>query len=361
MSGITSFTKTTDWYLDCERMRHPNTGIHEFCRRLANALVPQLAADERLFRYGPPSEPGLLNPRIDWLPHRHYHKFLGVRPKNAAVWHSTYQKSRYLPPRSVPLVLTIHDLNFLHEGKDADSVARNIALLQKNVDRAARVVAISNFVASEIRERLTIDPARLSVVYNGCGRIDLAERRAPSVIPERPFVFALGPTIPKKNFHVLPALLRGNDFELVLAGFTEEPYAGRILEAAARLGVRGRVRIVGPVDEVEKAWYYANCSAFAFPSLAEGFGLPVVEAMLFGKRVFLSTSTSLPEIGGTLAGYFDSFDPDAMSALFNTVMSRPLSETGAEALRSRARAFSWEKSAAGYLGLYRELSGRERA
>jgi len=231
-------------------------------------------------------------------------------------------------------------------------------MVRRNIDRAAAVVAISEYVAKDIRTHLRIEESRLHVIHNGADRIDLRKRVMPRYIPKSRFCFTIGPTIPKKNFAVLPALLMGNDMELVIAGFTEEPYLGTILERAGHLGVADRVHIVGPVAEGEKAWYYANCSAFAFPSLAEGFGLPVVEAMQMGRPVFLSRCTSLPEIGGELATYFDSFEPAAMSAIFNEAMAAPPDEAGTRSIVERARSFSWDGAARRYLNLYRACAGK---
>ncbi len=347
-------------YIDCERMRHPNTGIFEYCRRLAEAVCAQTAPSERLVAYRPELPPGVLPPSVGVSPHRHLHKFLGVPAEDAAVWHATYQKTRYLPRRKVPVVLTVHDLNFLYEDKSPRSVERNKEMVRRNARRADVVVAISEYVARDIRTRLGVDPGKVRVVHNGVDRIDLRERVRPLHVPARPFLFALGPTIPKKNFATLPALLPGNDMELVIAGFTEEPYLGEIMGAARRFGVEERVHAVGPVGEGEKAWYYAHCAAFAFPSLAEGFGLPVLEAMLFGKPVFLSRRTSLPEIGGDLAYYFDdNFDPRTMNELFNSAMAAPPDAAGSCAMVERARGFSWEKAARAYLGIYREILAKE--
>ncbi len=348
------------FFIDCERMRHPGTGIFEYCRRLTEAVCAQTTPEERLVAYGPALPLGVLPPSARVFPHRHLHKFLGVPASGACVWHATYQKTRYLPRQKTPILLTVHDLNFLYEDKSPRSVERNIEMVRRNVARADLVVAISGYVAGDIAAHLGADCAKLRVIHNGVDRIDLRERVRPQHVPERPFVFALGPTIPKKNFATLPSLLPGNDMELVLAGFVEEPYRSTILERARHLGVADRVHVAGPVSEGEKAWYYANCSAFAFPSIAEGFGLPVLEAMLFGKPVFLSRRTSLPEIGGNLAFYFDdSFDPDAMNELFNCEMSAPTDASKARALAERARSFSWEKAAAAYLEIYRELSATE--
>jgi glycosyltransferase involved in cell wall biosynthesis len=349
------------YYIDCERMRHPNTGIYEFCHRLANSISDILEEGEQLVSYSPELPFGTFRPSIGLMRCRRFHKFLHPDPVNAGVWHCTYQRSRYIPRSGTPLILTIHDLNFLHEGKSKASVERCMAEVQKNVDRAAAVVAISKFVASDMRSCIRMDEGALRVIYNGCEPLDEHEMDKPDYAPAGNFCFALGPTIAKKNFRVLPGILVNNNYELVIAGFTEDPYMTSILRYAADLGVAERVHIVGPVSDAKKTWYYAHCSAFVFPSLAEGFGLPVVEAMQFGKPVFLSRATSLPEVGGDQATYFDSFDPDGMSRIFNETMSAPFTAQRAADIKARARSFSWRNAAKAYLELYRECAGRKAA
>ena len=118
------------------------------------------------------------------------------------------------------------------------------------------------------------------------------------------------------------ALLKDNDYELIIAGNISN-YFERILEEARKWNVEDRVNIIGPISEGLKHWYLKNCLAFAFPSIAEGFGLPVVEAMYYGKPIFLSSYTSLPEVGGDLATYFNKeFDPEGMRLEFIEGMER---------------------------------------
>src|ERR1700751_128658 len=126
------------------------------------------------------------------------------------------------------------------------------------------------------------------------------------------------------------------------------------MEEAAKFGVADRVKITGPISEEDKAWYYKNCAAFVFPSLAEGFGLPVIEAMHFGKPVFLSTLTSLPEIGGNAAFYFDSFDPEAMQQVFKNGMEQFYAENWEDKVKAHAMKFNWDETAKQYLALYEE-------
>jgi glycosyltransferase involved in cell wall biosynthesis len=152
----------------------------------------------------------------------------------------------------------------------------------------------------------------------------------------------------------LPALLVGNDHELVISG-VETPYKAKIMEEAEKFGVTGRVKITGTISEEDKAWYYKNCTAFVFPSIAEGFGLPVIEAMHFGKPVFLSTHTSLPEIGGDAAFYFPSFEPTDMQAAFAKGMEEFEEENMEQKVIAHAMQFDWQKTAKEYLALYDEL------
>jgi glycosyltransferase involved in cell wall biosynthesis len=115
------------------------------------------------------------------------------------------------------------------------------------------------------------------------------------------------------------------------------------------------VKLLGPVSAENKYWYLKNCSAFLFPSLAEGFGIPPIEAMHFGKPVFLSTKTSLPEIGGQYAYYFDDFNPENMCKVFDAGMKH-YSQTNPKSLIIRhADQFNWEKSAKAYRKVYESV------
>jgi glycosyltransferase involved in cell wall biosynthesis len=138
----------------------------------------------------------------------------------------------------------------------------------------------------------------------------------------------------------------------VIAGKKATP-TGAALEAAIdRGGLRERVILPGEVTDADRQWLYEHCEAFLFPSLAEGFGFPVLEAMQCGKPVFAARRTSLPEVGGLLVNYFDSFDPDAMATVFHDGMARiaRMPDYAAEA-RARAAAYSWSRAAAAYLEL----------
>lgn len=193
------------------------------------------------------------------------------------------------------------------------------------------------------------------MIYNGCNIQEYPSYDNPGYRPGRPFIFALGTVLQKKNFHVLPCLLKGNDYLLVIAGLINKEYEHRIIEQTRLHGVEDRVILTGPVSEEDKYWYYKNCLAFAFPSLAEGFGFPLVEAMYYGKPCFASNLTSLPEIGGNHAYYFDDFDPAAMQAVFSKGMQHYATTQPAGKIRARAMEFNWQAAARDYLAAYHSL------
>jgi glycosyltransferase involved in cell wall biosynthesis len=167
----------------------------------------------------------------------------------------------------------------------------------------------------------------------------------------------MGDVNSKKNFHVLLTLIEQNpSLDLVISGRLAEPdYISEIKSETIRMGIDDRVHLTGPVTEEEKAWYLSNCHAYVHPSLAEGFGAPVVEAMKFGKPLFLSNRTSLPEIGGNVAFFFSSFEPGHMQQIYVEGMERYHREGMSSAIIGRGKEFDWEQSASRYLELYQSL------
>ena len=109
------------------------------------------------------------------------------------------------------------------------------------------------------------------------------------------------------------------------------------------------------ITEAQKAWAYASCAGFLFPSLTEGFGLPPIEAMHFGKPTFLARRTCLPEIGGDAADYFDDFDPQAMRRVVEAGLRAARQPGHAARVQAHAAQFDWDTAAGAYLALYRRL------
>jgi glycosyltransferase involved in cell wall biosynthesis len=347
--------------IDCERTKHPHTGLFHFCLQLGNALIRHAdPGREHLTFYVPRGQRSLFGPAQDYFFHRGFHKCWIPRTRSFSLWHSTYQNSRLLPPPSnTRVVLTIHDLNFLVERKaEPGKIKKRLRQVQASIDRADHIVCVSQFTRSTVTSHLRLGNRPVEVIYNGCNVNEFPGFDHPGYRPARPYIFSLGTILPKKNFHVLPCLLAGNDFELVIAGILDADYEKVIRAAARRHGVHDRVHLLGPISEEEKSWYFRNCLAFAFPSLAEGFGFPVVEAMHYGKPVFLSDHTSLPEIGGREAYYFTDFDPAAMQEVFHHGMTDCQAQGRAEQNRQRALRFNWDQTARDYLSVYRKWEPR---
>jgi glycosyltransferase involved in cell wall biosynthesis len=200
----------------------------------------------------------------------------------------------------------------------------------------------------------------VEVIYNGCF-VNTEERFStkPEFINKNDqFLFSIGTIASKKNFHVLPALLKGNDFKLVISGVVQDQdYYNKIIFEAKRHHVEDRLILSGPITEAEKWWLMKHTSGFLFPSIAEGFGIPVVEAMNFGIPILLSTQTSLPEIGQNAAYYFTSFNPDSMQQILKDSLSHFENEKNQKNIvLKRGADFNWTKSAEAYMNIYKLLA-----
>lgn len=341
---------------DCERMKYPNTGLFTFCDNLGKALLDQAGSHENLFFYMPRKMGEHFGKKGGYIWQNSLHKFYLPHRQRIDVWHTTYQSSPYRSPKkAMRRILTIHDLNFLHEDKSAREIKKYLGIVQRTINDADKLVAISNYAKQEVLQYLNIAKKPLEVIYNGSTVHEYPGFDAPRYRPAAPFLFSMGTVLPKKNFHVLPCLTKGTDMQLIIAGNINEPYKARIEEEAKKHGVAAQVKIIGPVSDQEKYWYLKNCEAFLFPSLAEGFGLPVLEAMHFGKPVFLSDRTSLPEIGGEAAYYFHDFDPEYMRSVLRDGLSNFHQLQRAEIARRHAAKFNWDDAAKTYLKMYSEL------
>lgn len=284
------------------------------------------------------------------------HRFLPFINHPYFIWHSLHQLPSFFPPQKSIWILTIHDLNFIIEkaGKKQEKYRRR---LQANVTRADYLTAISEFSKSEIEKHLDIGNKKIRVIHNGVAFDSNISLTKPNFISNEKFFFSIGVFFRKKNFEVLlPLIKQFPDIKLVIAGENETSYGAEIKSEINRLDIENQVILPGKINEHDKHWLYSNCEAFLFPSLAEGFGLPVIEAMYGGKPVFLSTSTSLPEIGGKQAFYFEGFDPENMAGLIKSSLeSIKNPESFAEESKTYASRFNWHNCISQYINLYTEI------
>ena len=306
---------------------------------------------ERLFgSFGPAGD------ALGYLPVTRWQRLHHVQPHPFALWHSLHQLNKTRPPQGAAVrVVTVHDLNYLY-GRNAFSTWRHHRRTVTLMRRTDVVVAISRHTAQDVEQHLDWT-GPLEVIHNGA-RSFVGAPQAPlpgwADADARPFLFHLSRMSPSKNPQAILALAAAwPEMDFVLCGPPSDD--AKALKAANR---QPNVQFHLGIDDAQKAWAYAHCAGFLFPSLTEGFGLPPIEAMHFGKPVFLSRLTCLPEIGGDAAEYFDDFDGGSMRAVVERGLARWRADPGrADAIRAHAAQFDWDRAADAYLALYARLLG----
>lgn len=288
-----------------------------------------------------------------------YRKPLFRIRKKYDLWHSLNQNTKIEPYHNLPYLLTIHDVNFMEE-MTGEALEKKIQLFKTKLNRSTAITYISNYAKDMTHKYFTVPDVNEYVIYNGSEKIEhqLEENYKPTVEIDGPYLFFIGEFLEKKNIHTLIELLPHlPNYKLVLAGKNTTEYANVCRKLISDLQLEDRVIIPGKINEMDKYYYYKNCSAFVFPSLREGFGLPPIEAMQFGTPVFLSNKSALPEVGGKHAYYWDHFDAKYMAETISTQLNafNADKENKQLALKKYANAFSWEKTAKAYLDVYKSL------
>ena len=301
---------------------------------------------------------GLFGNEVGYLAVNRWQRLHHARAQSYALWHSLHQLNKTLPPNMEPgscaRIVTVHDLNYLY-GRNAFSRWRHHRRMKALMRRTDHVVAISRHTAGDVQRELGWR-GPLDVIYNGA-RSFVAAEQAP--LPgwvdgdERPFLFHLSRMSPSKNPRALLDLARlWPEMRFVMCGPPSDD--AQALKAANRLP---NVQFHLGINDAQKAWAYAHCTGFLFPSLTEGFGLPPIEAMHFGKPVFLARRTCLPAIGCDAADYFDDFEPGSMRRAVEAGLARRREPGRADAIRAHAAQFDWDRAADAYLDLYHRLLG----
>ncbi len=273
-----------------------------------------------------------------------------------------------------PLVITIHDLSFLrypHFFRPASRLYLR-AFTRASVRRARRIIAVSAHAAEETVRLLGVDRRKIDVVYHG---VDPALRPLPPEevgtfrrregLPER-FVLYVGTLEPRKNLIRLvdafatlrPATLRPAPV-LILAG-ARGWYFHDLFARVEELGLKDRVIFPGYIPGDQLVYWYNAATVFAYPSLYEGFGMPVVEAQACGTPVLTSDRSALPEAAGDGALLIDPEDVEAIAeGLRQLLTNEPLRAELRQRGLSHAARFTWEKAAADTVAVYRRALAEE--
>jgi glycosyltransferase involved in cell wall biosynthesis len=277
-----------------------------------------------------------------------------ARRDGLALLHSTYVS----PPRlGVPSVLSVHDVTYLthpewFSRRDLVVLTVGVGL---SIRRAAHVITGTASARSQILQRYRLDPSRVSVTPYAAGPAAVAVpetdavalRRAAGLTEGRPYILATGGGNPRKNMGRLMAAfaLMGTD------GFGDLVIAGRPGRLATPPGAR--LHLVGPVDDRTLAALYQGASAFALPSLEEGFGIPALEALAHGLPVAAADIPALHEVCGDAAVYFDPRDVAAIAR----GLEQALATNRPDQARARAALFSWRRTAEHTVQVYRRVAG----
>jgi glycosyltransferase involved in cell wall biosynthesis len=259
-------------------------------------------------------------------------------------------------------VVTVHDLIYLVH-PEAHPGLRSLGmrvLVPLGVRRAHRVLAVSRSTRDDLVARLGVSAGKIDVVPNGIGspRTEPApDVRARHGLGERQVVLSVSAKLRHKN---LPRLLESWALMpaerrplLVLPGYATA-HEEELRERACALGIEDDVRFLGWVSAADLEGLYALAACFVFPSLYEGFGLPVLEAMARGVPVACSDRAALREVAGSAALVFDPEDPRSIADAVTRLLDDPAEAEGLRAAgREQAARFTWEATARGVLESYR--------
>ena len=269
----------------------------------------------------------------------------------------------WCPNASGPLsytnqIVTFHDLFPVeHPEWYSEAYSRWYTMMMRRLAQSAlHLIAVSEFTKSRLVALFGRSPDEITVIPNGShlsqpATPELIERAASALkLPTRRYVLSLSSIENRKNLRGLlnswKAIQRDvpEDIWLVLAGpkVSDQVYSRQDLPTDLP-----RVLYTGSVPEEHLAGLYTGASLFVFPSFAEGFGLPLLEALACGRRAIAAGTTSIPEVGGDAVTYIDPSDPDDLTrTLRHFLVERPLASDIFVPALERAQAFSWDSAAA---------------
>ena len=356
-------------------------GIGRYVVNLAKALK-RIAPDLPLSLFHEPSAKGgrlalpnlPLNPcsvspfsiRQQWILPRQ------LREKQATLYHSPYYLMPYRP--GIPTVVTFYDMIPLVHPKffspSQRLLFRGTHLLASRA--ATCIIAVSEATRADLirhirvpREKIVVIPLGVDGHFHPRGREEIIQVRRKYGLPEN-YLLYVGTNKPHKNLERLVDAIRRMEttlpshVKLVIAGPWDRRYDGA-KKVANAAGLKDRVQFVGRIDEADLPALYSCALLFVFPSLREGFGLPVLEAMACGTPVVCSNGSALSEVAGEAAYLINPEDTHHLADGIDRVLGdEDLRHELAERGLKRAKLFTWEKTAEKTLTLYDHVLNRIR-
>jgi len=279
---------------------------------------------------------------VDWL------------TRGADIFHMSNQVRRV--PRKPKITATVHDLTcwLMPELHTAGNIRADRSFAEQVLKRADRLIAVSENTRQDAIRLLGIDPARVEVIYSGVAEVFFDAQPAPA---ERPYALFVGAIEPRKNLNLLLDAWQASrlyqDFDLKIAG----PAGWSSQTTMARLASQpAGVRYLGYVAEDELPGLTAGASVFVYPSLYEGFGFPVAQAMAAGVPVVTSNVACLPEIAGDGGIFVDPRSETELASALKKLFDAPaLREQYGRAGRQRAERYRWEQCARQSLAFFHNV------
>lgn len=350
-------------FLESHNIKNPYFGFGQFNYHLIKGLYNSGVSDFKMTLHAKNTK-SLKQEFGDYFNYKKYHslrryKTFSIKRKYD-VWHSLNQNTKIEPFFDIPYILTVHDVNFIEEASKDMSHERNVRF-QNKLNRSNAITYISNYAKTSTHKYFKVPDVPEYVIYNGnpITEITVLENYKPQNTPTEPYFFSIGEFTERKNFHTLVEMLvHLPDYNLVLSGNNNTDYAnGKLQSTIEKLKLENRVIITGKISDLDKQYYMQNCEAFVFPSLREGFGIPPIEAMRFGKPVFLSNNTSLPEIGSEHGFYWDNFDASDMAKTVTNGLNTFEKDkvTLSKKYIEHAKSFNWDLAAKQYIEVYKSI------
>jgi alpha-1,3-rhamnosyl/mannosyltransferase len=294
-----------------------------------------------------------------------------MRRDRVDLYHGTYNT---LPPRwrcwpGPPMVVSLHDVIVTWWADDLDDpyVRYARAVTPRVVRDASLILTVSEWSRRDICARFGCDPRKVRLTYNGVhpdflvdpppGAGDRARREHAG---DRPYLFAIGAPLERKNtgrlltaFGLLRAQRSDLPHLLLVSGLGQ--HAERFRERAAAAGCADAVRFLPYVDRQQLIALYAGADLSVYPSLVEGWGIPIVESLAVGTPVATSNAAAMPEAGSTFATYFDPEVPESIAAALLQALDQraAFAAVRAQAIR-HGRSFTWARTAGEVRAAYRE-------
>ena len=275
-------------------------------------------------------------------------------PPRADLFHALNQRFEY-PSKAIPSVVTFHDLFVLSGGYSTPTFRHRFAAQARQAaERADLIIAVSQFTAGQVRDLLQVPESRLRVVPHGTRSL-----AAPAANEAREdIILHVGAIQKRKNLVRLVEAFESLEpaWRLILAGAPGGFESQQTLDCINASPAKARIEVTGYVSDAALETLYRRARIFAFPSLDEGFGMPVIEAMARGVPVLTSNRSALPEAAGGAALLVDALEVDAIAQGLKVLTQDPAlrADLRAKGL-ARATSMTWERAVEQTWAVYQEL------